>query len=65
MDRVNFDWWFNLFKSEEIVEVLFYIGMLIFGFYCLVTEPIEKVEKDFGIIGARNKDVEIRLEDQS
>ena len=47
------------------MEMLFYIGMIIFGFYCLVTEPIEKVEKDFGIIGARNKDVEIRLEDQS
>ena len=47
------------------MEMLFYIGMIIFGFYCLVTEPIENVEKDFGIIGARNKDVEIRLEDQS
>ena len=47
------------------MEMLFYIGMIKFGFYCLVTEPIEKDEKYFGIIGARNKDVEIRLEDQS
>jgi len=44
--------------------MLFYIGLIIFGFYCLVTEPIESVERDFGIYGARNKDVEIRLEDQ-
>ena len=53
-----------LVRSKNM-EILFYVGMIIFGFYCLVTEPIEKVEKDFGIIGARNKDVEIRLEDQS
>lgn len=31
------------------MEILFYVGMIMFGFYCLVTEPIEKVEKDFGI----------------
>lgn len=29
------------------MEVLFYVGMIMFGFYCLVTEPIEDVRKDF------------------
>ena len=31
------------------MEILFYVGMIIFGFYCLVTEDIEKVKKDFGV----------------
>mgnify|MGYP003319893830 CR=1 FL=1 len=35
------------------MEILFYVGMIVFGFYCLVTEPIENVERDFGI--RRNK----------
>ena len=29
------------------MEILFYVGMIMFGLYCLVTEPIEKVERDF------------------
>ena len=36
--------------SEEInMEILFYVGMILFGFYCLVTEDIEDVKKDFGV----------------
>lgn len=35
------------------MEIVFYVGMIVFGFYCLVTEPIENVERDFGI--RRNK----------
>jgi len=31
------------------MEVVFYIGLIIFGLYCLVTEDIEKVKKDFGV----------------
>ena len=31
------------------MEILFYVGMIIFGLYCLVTEDIEKVKKDFGV----------------
>ena len=31
------------------MEILIYVGMIIFGFYCLVTEDIEKVKKDFGV----------------
>ncbi len=31
------------------MEVVFYVGMIVWGFYLLVTEPIENVEKDFGI----------------
>ena len=31
------------------MEILFYVGMIIWGLYLVVTEPIEKVEKDFGI----------------
>ncbi len=33
---------------EDFV-IVFYVGMIIFGFYCLVTEDIEKVKKDFGV----------------
>ena len=31
------------------MEILFYVGMIVFGFYCLVTEDIEDVKKDFGV----------------
>jgi len=31
------------------MEIIIYIGLLIFGLYCLVTEDIEKVKKDFGV----------------
>ncbi len=31
------------------MEIVFYVGMIMFGFYCLVTEDIEKVKKDFGV----------------
>jgi len=37
----------NLVRS--IMEILFYVGMIIFGFVCLVTEDIEDVKKDFGV----------------
>ena len=33
---------------EDFV-IVFYVGMIVFGFYCLVTEDIEKVKKDFGV----------------
>ena len=33
---------------EDFV-IVFYVGMIIFGFYCLVTEDIEDVKKDFGV----------------
>ena len=36
-------------KKEFEMEIVFYVGMIVFGFYCLVTEPIENVERDFGI----------------
>ena len=42
------------------MEVVFYVGMIIFGFYCLVTEPIEKVEKDFGISNVEFLDLTLR-----
>ena len=31
------------------MEIVFYVRMIVFGFYCLVTEDIEKVKKDFGV----------------
>lgn len=31
------------------MELLFYMGMLFWGFYLLVTEDIEDVKRDFGI----------------
>ena len=31
------------------MEILFYVGMICFGFYCLVNEDIEDVKRDFGI----------------
>ena len=37
------------YDKGELMEILFYVGMIIFGFYCLVTEDIEKVKKDFGV----------------
>ena len=38
-----------IIDKGELMEILFYVGMIIFGFYCLVTEDIEKVKKDFGV----------------
>ena len=38
------------------MEILFYVGMIMFGFYYLVTEPIENVERDFGMYGVRNEE---------
>ena len=38
------------------MEILFYVGMIMFGFYCLVTEPLENVERDFGMYGVRNEE---------
>ena len=29
------------------MEILFYVGMIIFGLYCLVTEDIEDVKADY------------------
>ena len=29
------------------MEIIFYVGMIGFGLYCLVTEDIEDVRKDF------------------
>ena len=29
------------------MEILIYMGVLLFGLYCLVTEDIEDVRKDF------------------
>ena len=44
----------GLYKSNKLVRrkmedfiIVFYVGMIVFGFYCLVTEPLEKVQKDF------------------
>ena len=31
------------------MEVVFFVGMLIWGFYLLVNEDIEDVKRDFGI----------------
>ena len=31
------------------MEILFYVGMIIFGFYCLVNEDINDVRRDFGL----------------
>ena len=31
------------------MEVVFFVGMLIWGFYLLVNEDIEDVKKDFGV----------------
>lgn len=31
------------------MEILFYVGLVVFGLYCLVTEPLDKVKKDFGV----------------
>ena len=44
-----------LVRSKNM-EILFYVGMIIFGFYCLVTEPLENVERDFGMYGVRNEE---------
>jgi len=44
-----------LVRSKNM-EILFYVGMIMFGFYCLVTEPIENVERDFGMYGVRNEE---------
>ena len=44
-----------LVRSKRM-EILFYVGMIIFGFYCLVTEPLENVQKDFGMYGVRNEE---------
>ena len=31
------------------MEVVFFIGMIVWGFYLLVNEDIEDVKRDFGI----------------
>ena len=31
------------------MEILFYVGMIVWGFYLLVNEDIEDVKRDFGI----------------
>ena len=31
------------------MEIVFYVGMIIWGLYLVVTEPIENVKKDFGV----------------
>lgn len=31
------------------MEIVFYVGMICFGLYCLVSEDIDKVKKDFGV----------------
>ena len=31
------------------MEILFYVGMIVWGFYLLVNEDIEDVKKDFGV----------------
>ena len=36
-------------SKEASMEVVFYVGMILWGLYLVVTEPIEAVEKDFGI----------------
>ena len=36
-------------SKEAVMEIVFYVGMIIWGLYLVVTEPIENVERDFGI----------------
>ena len=36
-------------SKEAVMEIVFYVGMIVWGLYLVVTEPIENVEKDFGI----------------
>ena len=31
------------------MEILFYVGMICFGLYCLVNEDINDVRRDFGL----------------
>jgi len=31
------------------MEIVFYVGMIVWGFYLLVNEDIEDVKRDFGI----------------
>jgi len=31
------------------MEIVFYVVMVMWGFYLVVSEPIENVERDFGI----------------
>ena len=31
------------------MEIIFYVGMIVWGFYLLVNEDIEDVKRDFGI----------------
>ena len=31
------------------MEIVLYMGLILWGLYLVVTEPIEKIEKDFGI----------------
>ena len=31
------------------MEIVFYVGMIIWGLYLVASEPIENVERDFGI----------------
>ena len=31
------------------MEIIFYVGMIVWGFYLLVNEDIEDVKKDFGV----------------
>ncbi len=37
------------FSKEMFMEIVFYVGMILWGLYLVASEPIEKVEKDFGI----------------
>ena len=53
----------GIYKSNNLVRrkmedfiIVFYVGMIVFGFYCLVTEPLEKVQKDFGMYGVRQEE---------
>ena len=41
-------WWVQICK-EMFMEIVFYMGLILWGLYLVVTEPIEKIEKDFGI----------------
>ena len=36
-------------SKEANMEIVFYVGMIVWGLYLVVTEAIEAVEKDFGI----------------
>ena len=36
-------------SKEANMEIVFYVGMIVWGLYLVVTEPIENVERDFGI----------------